>query len=110
MTHGNMNIKADKIELHQVAEADQFFAYGKPALFQQTSISNNENITAEALHFEYSSKTKKLNLRHNARLIKSGALFEGDNILYDTISETVNAEGKKDSSVIMIIPPKKNDP
>lgn len=106
MTQGNIEITADKIELHRGESSDQFFAYGHPAFFQQQNLVTKEKVEAEAGSFQYSSGNKQLHLRTEARLVKKNALFEGDYIHYDTLTETVKAEGK-DNGVMMILPPTK---
>jgi lipopolysaccharide export system protein LptA len=90
---GDITIKADELfVLTTQGNSDQLIAKGKPAIFSQAKV-NNEELSAQALEITYIVDAKILKLSGTAKFQQGGSVVESAKIEFDLKAQRVKAEG-----------------
>lgn len=95
LTQGTLLIEADEIILFsdQNQQFNRAIATGKPALFQQQMEEDKGLTKARGEKITYHTLDKTVTLLKNAQLEKEGSSFNGNQIVYDIVNESIQAKG-----------------
>ena len=108
-TQGTIRLEADTVHLYytQTPERriDRLEADGNPAHFRQRLEGQDEDVRAEALHFEYFAEPGRLILTHDAHVWQLNTAFSGDVIEYNAVQERISAAGAGEGRVQVVIQP-----
>lgn len=106
LVHDNIVINADRIDIVRHQDSHTAYAFGEPALFEQSSKLDKQTIKAQAKKLEFNNQAQKLNMYGDARLEQNNTVVEGDYLYYDTHKEIIGAESKQNGRVKMTLPNK----
>jgi len=105
ITQGTIQIKADKIIVKlKDNKLDTIEGSGKPIYFQQESDAG-ELVTGESENILYEAANGRLTLSGSATLSEPRQNLRSDRIVFDSITQTVVAEGGKTGRVSITIQP-----
>lgn len=110
ITQGTLSIKADLVQVYSYSEQDQetYVAKGKPAVFEQL-LEDGTKITLQADEVKYEPSINTITITGNALLRQDGSEVTGSKIVYNTLTEQLEAESNNNESVTTILKPKVKD-
>lgn len=105
LTQGSLEITGDVMTLYtENGELVRAEITGEPATYKQTPEEGEPDVTARAPRMEYhAGGPNHIRLFEGGRLQQGDNVFTGRNILYDTITEVVNADSDGGQERIRII-------
>jgi lipopolysaccharide export system protein LptA len=109
ITQGTLTITADLVQVFSLAgeDADTYIATGKPAVFKQL-LDDGSLITLQADEIKYEPSKNTITISGNALLRQAGSEVSGSKIIYNTLTEQLEAESNNtDEPVTTILKPKK---
>lgn len=110
VVQGTMQINSDTLVIHtENRKPTRYVATGKPARYKQQPKPNEGDVIATARDMEYTVADKKLHLRGDARVNRQGDVFQGDQLVYDTVRDLVTGSGGNGGRIRMIIQPQERD-
>ena len=83
----------------------RYVATGKPARYKQQPKPIFFFKQKTAYEIEYTVDDKTLHMRGNARITRQGDVFQGDQLVYDTVRDLVTGSGGEGGRIRMIIQP-----
>lgn len=95
-------VKAEKI-VYQL-NTEQFNAQGIPAKLQQT-LESGDNISLEANNITYQPSIELITIEGKAKLTQEGSEVLANKIIYNLITEQMQASGNADQAVTTILKP-----
>lgn len=101
LKQGSLLIEADKITLYsdEQQQLHKAIALGKPARFQQQMEESKGLTKARGQKITYRTQDKTVTLLDNAELEQEGNSFNGNQIIYDIVNESIKAKGGTNTSV-----------
>lgn len=119
ITQGSISITADIVQVFSRFDktlntnTDTYLAKGKPAVFKQ-QLEDGSLITLQANEIKYQPHLNIIIISGNALLKQAGSEVRGSKIVYNTLTEQLEAESNQDEIVTTILQPaalknKKND-
>ncbi|MCH2056872.1 MAG: lipopolysaccharide transport periplasmic protein LptA [Thalassotalea sp.] len=107
ISQGSLSIKADLVQVHSFEnkDAETYVAKGEPAVFEQL-LEDGSKIQLQADEIRYEPNTYNITITGNALLSQAGSEVRGSKIVYNTLTEQLEAEGGSDSGVTTILKPK----
>jgi len=112
ITQGSLSIKADIVQVvsQENTENKIYVASGKPAIFKQL-LDDGQPIILQANQIKYEPAKHTITISGNASVSQEGSLVSGNIIIYNILTEQLNAEKKTDSNerVTTILQPKLKD-
>ena len=107
ITQGSLSIKADLVQVYSQADHDTqtYIAKGSPAVFEQ-SLEDGTKITLQANEIRYEPIAYTITISGNALLRQAGSEVTGSKIIYNTLTEQLEAESNQNESVTTILKPK----
>jgi len=112
ITQGTSILKSDKVVVYNNKEGlIKIEAFGTPAQFSQQENENSPTTHAYGNTIIYTRADEKLTLIDNAKLEQGKNTFSGKEIIYNTVSRIVTAQGGKDKTdrVEIIVHPVKKE-
>ena len=109
MNQGSMRIWADKLTVHNSAEAvERIVARGRPARFEHRQDAEQKPLMATGNQIEYFRTEERIRIHQQAALEQEGSTVRGENIDYLIRDRLVKAEGNGDVAerVEVTIPPR----
>ncbi|WP_448212852.1 lipopolysaccharide transport periplasmic protein LptA [Colwellia sp. MEBiC06753] len=106
ITQGTLSIQADLVQVYSQEQRgnETYLAKGKPAVFEQ-QLEDGSKIRLQADEIKYEPSTYTITITGNALLRQAGSEVSGDKIVYNTLTEQLEAEGGE-QSVTTILKPK----
>ena len=99
---------ADTLVIHtEKRKPTRYVATGKPARYKQQPKPDEGDVVATSREMEYVIADKKLYLRRDAHITRQGDVFQGDQLVYDTVRDLVTGSGGADGRIRMIIQPQR---
>lgn len=110
ITQGSLSIQADLVQVYSQPEQDKqtYLAKGQPAVFEQ-ALEDGSKITLQADEIKYEPSINTITISGNALLKQAGSEVTGSKIIYNTLTEQLEAESNSDESVTTILKPKAKD-
>ncbi len=110
ITQGSLSISADVVRVISKADSDHkvYIATGKPAIFKQL-LDNGQPINLQADEIRYDEAKHLITISGNASVSQEGSLVSGNKIVYNTLTEQLNAESNSEESVTTILQPQIKD-
>jgi len=110
ITQGSLSISADVVRVISKADSDHkvYIATGKPAIFKQL-LDNGQPINLQADEIRYDEAKHLITISGNASVSQEGSLVSGNKIVYNTLTEQLNAESNSEESVTTILQPQLKD-
>lgn len=107
ITQGSLIIKADLVQVLKKEQTDNdvYIAKGKPATFEQL-LEDGTPIKLQADKIIYEASENNITITGNALLSQEGSEVRGNKIIYNTLTERLEAESNKDDTVTTILKPK----
>ena len=107
ITQGSLSIQADLVQVYSQVdhETETYIAKGDPAIFEQ-SLEDGTKITLQADEIRYEPLIYTITISGNALLRQAGSEVTGSKIIYNTLTEQLEAESNKNESVTTILKPK----
>ena len=107
ITQGTLVIKADLVQVYSQEdhETETYIAKGQPAIFEQ-QLEDGSIVHLEADEIKYQPLISTITISGNALLRQAGSEVSGDKIVYNTLTEQLEAEGGSDQAVTTILKPK----
>ncbi|MFD2165017.1 lipopolysaccharide transport periplasmic protein LptA [Thalassotalea euphylliae] len=107
ITQGTLTIQADLVQVYSQEdhETETYVAKGKPAVFEQ-QLEDGSKIRLEANEIKYEPLAYTITISGNALLRQAGSEVTGDRIIYNTLTEQLEAEGSEEQVVTTILKPK----
>lgn len=103
---GTMRINADRLVIHMTDRKPvRYVATGKPARYKQQPKPDEGDVVGTGKEIEYTVADKKLHMRGDARITRQGDVFQGDQLVYDTVRDLVTGSGGEGGRIRMIIQP-----
>ena len=103
---GTMRINSDTLVIHMTNRKPvRYVATGKPARYKQQPKPDEGDVVGTGNEIEYTVDDKKLHMRGNARITRQGDVFQGDQLVYDTVRDLVTGSGGEGGRIRMIIQP-----
>lgn len=110
VVQGSMQINSDKLVIYtEKRKPTRYVATGKPARYKQQPKPDEGDVVATANEMEYTVADKKLYLRGNAHVTRQGDVFQGDQLVYDTVRDLVTGSGGPGGRIRMIIQPQERE-
>jgi lipopolysaccharide export system protein LptA len=107
LSQGSLRILCDTLTVYtQSGAVNKVEANGQPAHYQQQLENNEPNVQAESLSIVYLPADEKVILKHNAKLMQSKNVFEGDLIEYDLKQQRLSAS-QSPNNIDKTTPPKR---
>lgn len=111
---GRSLVEAQEIRIRAGEDGiDYFLATGEPAHMLIFDSEKNEETHAYARSMEYERAGNRVTLQEGARVQQASSSFQGERIIYNTLTQVVNAEsrpgGNGSGRVEIIYHPKKGD-
>ncbi len=104
VVQGTMQINSDTLVIHtENRKPTRYVANGKPARYKQQP----NDVVATSRQMEYVIGEKKLYLRGDAHITRQGDVFQGDQLVYDTVRDLVTGSGGEGGRIRMIIQPQR---
>ena len=108
VVQGTMQINSDTLVIHtENRKPIRYVATGKPARYKQQPKPNEGDVVATSREMEYVIGEKKLHLRGDAHITRQGDVFQGDQLVYDTVRDLVTGSGGEGGRIRMIIQPQR---
>ncbi len=108
VVQGTMQINSDTLVIHtENRKPTRYVANGKPARYKQQPKPNEGDVVATSRQMEYVIAEKKLYLRGDAHITRQGDVFQGDQLVYDTVRDLVTGSGGEGGRIRMIIQPQR---
>ena len=108
VVQGTMQINADTLVIPtEKRKPTRYVATGKPARYKQQPKPDEGDVVATSREMEYVIADKKLYLRRDAHITRQGDVFQGDQLVYDTVRDLVTGSGGADGRIRMIIQPQR---
>lgn len=106
ITQGSLTINADLVQvISQANSTDKIYvAKGNPAKFQQ-KLDDGSPIVLEADEIRYEPALNTIIIKGNAKLSQEGSQVSGNKIVYNMLTEQLEAEGNLTDSVTTILQP-----
>jgi lipopolysaccharide export system protein LptA len=110
ITQGTLSITAELVQVHgaQDSEARVYIAKGEPAVFEQ-QLEDGSKIRLQANEIKYEPQIFTITITGNALLSQAGSEVRGEKIVYNTLTEQLEAEGDTNAGVTTILKPKAKD-
>ncbi len=107
ISQGSLKIKADLVQVFSQKDQDvqTYVAKGQPATFEQL-LEDGSKIRLQANEIKYEPLTFTITISGNALLTQAGSEVSGEKIVYNTLTEQLEAEGGSNQSVTTILKPK----
>lgn len=107
ITQGSLSIKADLVQVHsnEGSDSETYVAKGQPAVFEQ-QLEDGSKIRLQANEIKYEPQTFTITITGDALLSQAGSEVRGEKIVYNTLTEQLEAEGNNDGGVTTILKPK----
>lgn len=107
ITQGTLTIKADLVQIISNSKDDSkvYVAKGKPARFEQV-LEDGSPILLEAEEIRYEPSLSIITIEGNAKLSQEGSQVSGSKIIYNTLTEQLEAESSQNDAVTTILQPK----
>ncbi len=107
ITQGSLVIKADLVQVlkKENTDDDVYIAKGKPATFTQL-LEDGTPIKMQADEIIYEATTHSITISGNALLSQEGSEVRGSKIIYNTLTERLEAESYINETVTTILKPK----
>lgn len=106
VVQGSMQINSDKLVIHtEKRKPTRYVATGRPARYKQQPKPDEGDVVGTGKEIEYTVADKKLYLRGDARITRQGDVFQGDQLVYDTVRDLVTGSGGNGGRIRMIIQP-----
>ena len=107
ITQGSLKIKADLVQVFSQKDQDvqTYVAKGQPATFEQL-LEDGSKIRLQADEIKYEPLSFTITISGNALLSQAGSEVSGEKIVYNTLTEQLEAEGGNNQSVTTILKPK----
>lgn len=104
---GTLLINADLVQVMKKANTDDdiYIAQGKPATFKQ-QLEDGSPIELQADEIIYEAATNTITISGNALLKQEGSQVTGSKIIYNTLTEKLEAESYVNDTVTTILKPK----
>ena len=114
MSQGSLNIKADRVVVHNSAsQVEKIVASGSPASYQHKPTADSPEVLAQAEIIEYLVGEEQVKLNKNASLTQStGNTMSGEFIRYNLKTAVVQASkggSEDDGRVHMVIQPSQSE-
>lgn len=108
VVQGTMQINSDTLVIHtENRKPTRYVANGKPARYKQQPKPDEGDVVATSRQMEYVIGDKKLYLRGDAHITRQGDVFQGDQLVYDTVRDLVTGSGGEGGRIRMIIQPQR---
>lgn len=108
VVQGTMQINSDTLVIHtEKRKPIRYVASGRPARYKQQPKPNEGDVVATSREMEYVISEKKLYLRGDAHITRQGDVFQGDQLVYDTVRDLVTGSGGNGGRIRMIIQPQR---
>ncbi len=110
ITQGSLVIHADLVQVieHDATDSKTYLAKGKPATFEQL-LDDGTPIKLEANEITYEPLTHTITISGGAKLSQEGSEVSGDKIVYNTLTEQLEAQSKPTERITTILKPKSKD-
>ncbi|NMP30157.1 lipopolysaccharide transport periplasmic protein LptA [Thalassotalea sp. M1531] len=110
ITQGTLSIRADLVQVYSKEdhETETYIAKGKPAVFEQ-QLEDGSKIHLEANEIKYEPLISTITISGKAKLRQAGSEVSGDKIIYNTLTEQLEAEGGDDTVTTILKPKAKSD-
>ena len=96
LTRGGLQIKAERITLYtQDKKLHRTMAEGDPVRLTQEATAEAGALQAEAASMDFRPQSEVITLKGNAKLVRDGNEFSGEQIHYNLKQEVVKASGDK---------------
>ena len=107
ITQGSLVIHADLVQVlkKQGTDDDIYIAKGQPATFEQL-LEDGTPIKLEADEIIYEANENTIVISGNARLSQEGSEVTGSKIIYNTLTERLEAESYSNDTVTTVLKPK----
>ncbi len=107
ITQGSLVIRADMVQVLKKAGTndDIYIAKGKPATFEQR-LEDGTPIKLQADEITYQANEHTIIISGNARLSQEGSEVSGSKIIYNTLTERLEAESYSNDTVTTVLKPK----
>ncbi|WP_344808435.1 lipopolysaccharide transport periplasmic protein LptA [Allohahella marinimesophila] len=98
ISQGRSLIEASRITVYTTGGRgiSRLDAVGTPAHLKQYNAEEDTETNAYAKRIDYRRDQNQVALRGSARLEQDSSIFQGEEILYDTVSQVVNARSSDD--------------
>jgi len=110
ITQGSLSISADLVQVYSKISPETgskigtYIAKGKPAIFQQ-KLDDGSLITLQADEIKYQPWLNTITISGNALLKQAGSEVSGSKIIYNTLTEKLEAESDGNETVTTILQP-----
>ncbi len=110
ITQGSLSINADVVRVVSKADSNDkiYIATGKPATFKQL-LDNGQPIKLQADKIKYDEANHLITISGHASVSQEGSIVSGNKIIYNTLTEQLNAESNSEDSVTTILQPQTKD-
>lgn len=107
ITQGSLVIRADIVQVMKKEQSDEdvYIAKGKPATFDQL-LDDGTPIKLQADQIIYEASAHTIVISGNALLSQEGSEVRGSKIIYNTLTERLEAESYTNETVTTILKPK----
>jgi len=110
ITQGSLVIEADLVQVLKKDDTDDdiYIAKGNPATFEQL-LEDGTPIKLQADEIIYEASSYTITISGNALLSQEGSEVRGSKIIYNTLTERLEAESYSNDTVTTILKPKAKD-
>jgi len=110
ITQGSLKIHADLVQVveDEASDSETYIAKGSPATFEQL-LEDGTPIKLEANEITYEPSIYTITISGNAKLSQEGSEVNGDKIIYNTLTEQLEAKSKPQERITTILKPKAKD-
>jgi len=110
ITQGSLKIHADLVQVleDEASNSETYIAKGSPATFEQL-LEDGTPIKLEASEITYEPSIYTITISGNAKLSQEGSEVNGDKIIYNTLTEQLEAKSKPQERITTILKPKTDD-
>ncbi len=110
VVQGSMQINSDTLVIHTTdRKPTRYVATGKPARYKQQPKPGEGDMVGTSREMEYLVADKTLHLRGDAQITRQGDVFQGDQLVYDTVRDLVTGSGGNGGRIRMIIQPQQKN-
>lgn len=106
ITQGTLSITADLVQVIKQADSDHdiYVAKGKPVTFQQ-ELEDGSLVSLKGNEMTYEPAISTITIVGNAVLSQEGSEVRGNKIIYNTLTEQLEAESSQENPVTTILKP-----
>ncbi|QOL26899.1 lipopolysaccharide transport periplasmic protein LptA [Thalassotalea sp. LPB0316] len=110
ITQGSLKIHAELVQVieDEASDSETYIAKGSPAIFEQL-LEDGTPIKLEANEITYEPSINTITISGNAKLSQEGSEVNGDKIIYNTLTEQLEAKSKPKERITTILKPKTKD-